>query len=275
MLLCEQFQHLGQIPAYEWDVLGPEPRPRLAVWRVTQDASAAAGRPRFWSAASTSSINFSVVGQQVDRAGNNVFEGGFLGLDNITVIDRSEPLPAGAVLEQSDATGWMGMFCLNLMRMALELAKENRVYESLATKFFEHYIYVGAAMKRMGGRKYQLWDEEDGFFYDVLRFPDGTFEKFRVRSLVGLVPLYAVERWKSTGRASRSSGQPDWSSGTMPTSCVTVPLRPPPDHASYGARRREGRCRLLPGPDPTEFLPLGCAAFQAPPGAPVPLRKPT
>ena len=86
------------------------------------------------------------------------------------------------------------MFCLNLMRIALELAKENRVYEALATKFFQHYVYVGAAMKHMGGRDYQLWDEEDGFFYDVLRYPDGRFEKFRVRSLVGLIPLFAVER---------------------------------------------------------------------------------
>ena len=122
-------------------------------------------------------INFAWWVNKVDREGNNVFEGGFLGLDNITVIDRSEKLPAGAVLEQSDATGWMGMFCLNLMRIALELAKENRVYEALATKFFQHYIYVGAAMKRMGGREYQLWDEEDGFFYDVLRYPDGTLRQ--------------------------------------------------------------------------------------------------
>ncbi len=98
------------------------------------------------------------------------------------------------MLEQSDATGWMGMFCLNLMRIALELAKENPVYEGLATKFFQHYIYVGAAMKKMGGRHYQLWDEEDGFFYDVLRHRDGRYEKVRVRSLVGLVPLYAIER---------------------------------------------------------------------------------
>ena len=139
-------------------------------------------------------INFAWWVNKVDREGNNVFEGGFLGLDNITVIDRSEKLPDGAVLEQSDATGWMGMFCLNLMRIALELAKENQAYEALATKFFQHYIYVGAAMKKMGGRDYQLWDEEDGFFYDVLRYPDGSFEKFRVRSLVGLIPLYAVER---------------------------------------------------------------------------------
>ena len=98
------------------------------------------------------------------------------------------------MLEQSDATGWMGMFCLNLMRIALELAKENHAYEALATKFFQHYIYVGAAMKKMGGRRYSLWDEEDGFFYDVLTYPDGSYEKFRVRSLVGLIPLYAIER---------------------------------------------------------------------------------
>ncbi len=138
-------------------------------------------------------MNFAWWVNQVDREGNNVFEGGFLGLDNITVIDRSEKLPGGAALEQSDATGWMGFFCLYLMRAALELANTNPVYEVLATKFFEHFIYIGAAMKKMGGRDYELWDEEDGFFYDVLRLPDGTFKKFRLRSLVGLIPLFAVE----------------------------------------------------------------------------------
>jgi hypothetical protein len=139
-------------------------------------------------------INFTWWVNKVDRQGNNIFQGGFLGLDNIAVVDRGRPLPEGAILEQSDATGWMAMFCLNLMRIALELAKENQAYEGLATKFLQHYIYVGAAMTNMGGRHYQLWDEEDGFFYDVLRFPDDRFERFRVRSLVGLIPLYAVER---------------------------------------------------------------------------------
>src|SRR5439155_15623458 len=110
---------------------------------------------------------------KVDRQGNNIFEGGFLGLDNITVVDRSLRSADGAVLEQADATGWMGMYCLNLMRIALELAKENATYEGLATKFFEHYVYVSAAMKRMGGRDYQLWDEKEGFLYDVLSYPDG------------------------------------------------------------------------------------------------------
>ena len=138
-------------------------------------------------------MNFAWWVNKVDSQGLNVFEGGFLGLDNITVVDRSEKLPNGAILEQSDATGWMGFFCLHMMRIALELAGTNRVYETLATKFFEHFTYIGGAMKHMGGRGYQLWDEDDGFFYDVLRFPDGSFHKFRVRSLVGLIPLYAIE----------------------------------------------------------------------------------
>src|SRR4051812_22816640 len=139
-------------------------------------------------------INFAWWINKVDSEGNNVFEGGFLGLDNITVLDRSEKLPDGVRLEQSDATGWMGMFCLNLMRIALELAKENKSYEGLATKFFQHYVYIGAAMKKLGKSGYQLWDPDEGFFYDVLKYPDGSFKKLQVRSLVGLIPLFAVER---------------------------------------------------------------------------------
>ncbi|HSB61758.1 MAG TPA: glucosidase, partial [Vicinamibacteria bacterium] len=199
LLLFEQFQHpSGQIPAYEWEFsdLNP-PVQAWAVWRVynmDRNRSGQADRAFLEACFHKLLINFAWWVNKVDRAGNNVFEGGFLGLDNITLFDRSEPLPAGTVLEQSDATGWMGMFCLNLMRIALELAKENPVYEGLATKFFQHYIYVGAAMKKMGGRNYQLWDEDDGFFYDVLRHRDGHYEKVRVRSLVGLIPLYAMER---------------------------------------------------------------------------------
>ncbi len=199
LLLFEQFQHpSGQIPAYEWEFsdLNP-PVQAWAVWRVYNMDRVRQGkgdRAFLEKCFHKLLINFAWWINKVDREGNNVFEGGFLGLDNITVIDRSERLPDGAVLEQSDATGWVGMFCLNLMRIALELARENKVYQALATKFFQHYIYVGAAMKKMGGRRYQLFDEADGFFYDVLRYPDGSFEKFRVRSLVGLVPLYAVER---------------------------------------------------------------------------------
>jgi Mannosylglycerate hydrolase MGH1-like glycoside hydrolase domain len=201
LMLFEQFQHpSGQIPAYEWEFsdLNP-PVHAWAVWRVynTDKARIGKGDREFLEKCFHKLlINFAWWVNKVDSEGNNVFEGGFLGLDNITVIDRSEKLPGGAVLEQSDATGWMGMFCLNLMQIALELAGENKAYESLALKFFEHYIYIGAAMKNMGGRKYSLWDEDDGFFYDVLRFPDGSFNKFRVRSLVGIIPLYASETLK-------------------------------------------------------------------------------
>ncbi len=200
LMLFEQFQHPnGQIPAYEWEFsdLNP-PVHAWAVWRVynmdrlqTQQADYAFLETCFHKLL----INFAWWVNKVDSSGNNIFEGGFLGLDNITVFDRSEKLPGGAVLEQSDATGWMGMFCLNMMRIALELAKTNPVYEGMATKFFQHYIYVGAAMKHMGAKgEHNLWDERDGFFYDVLRYPDGSYQKLRVRSLVGLIPLFAVER---------------------------------------------------------------------------------
>jgi hypothetical protein len=199
VLLFEQFQHPnGQIPAYEWEFsdLNP-PVHAWAVWRVYNMDRLSTGRPDhvfLERCFHKLLINFAWWINKVDRAGNNIFEGGFLGLDNITVIDRSMPGYDGAVLEQSDGTGWMGMFCLNLMRIALELARENRSYETLALKFFQHYAYVASAMKHMGGRDYQLWDEKDGFFYDVMRYPDGRFRKFRVRSLVGLIPLFAVER---------------------------------------------------------------------------------
>jgi len=198
VLLFEQFQHpSGQIPAYEWEFsdLNP-PVHAWACWRIYNMEKKAAGKgSRDWLEKCFHKLlmNFAWWVNRVDAEGLNVFEGGFLGLDNITVVDRSDPLPGGAILEQSDTTGWMGLFCLNMMRIALELAKQNSVYEVLATKFFQHFIYIGVAMKRMGGRNYQLWDEEDGFFYDVLRYPDGNFDKFRVRCMVGLIPMFAIE----------------------------------------------------------------------------------
>jgi hypothetical protein len=193
-LLFEQFQHInGQIPAYEWEFsdLNP-PVHAWACWRV-YEIEGACDREFLEKCFHKLLINFAWWVNKVDSQGNNVFEGGFLGLDNITVVDRSEKLPGGAILEQSDGTGWMGFFCLYMMRIALELAKQNKAYEGLATKFFEHYVYIGAAMKKMGGRDYQLWDEQDGFFYDILRYPNGEFHKFRVRSLVGLIPMFAIE----------------------------------------------------------------------------------
>jgi hypothetical protein len=198
-LLFEQFQHPnGQLPAYEWEFSDTNPPVHAwAVWRVfnmDRIASGRADRDFLEGCFHKLLINFAWWVNKVDSHGNNLFEGGFLGFDNITVLDRSTRCGDGSVLEQSDATGWMGMFCLNMMRIALELAKENRVYEGLATKFFQHYAYIAAAMKHRENGGYSLWDESDGFFYDVLRRPDGGFHRFRVRSLVGLVPLYAVER---------------------------------------------------------------------------------
>ena len=198
-LLFEQFQHPnGQIPAYEWEFsdLNP-PVHAWAVWRVyNMDRIRSGKADREWLERCFHKLilNFTWWVNKVDKEGNNVFEGGFLGLDNITVVDRSRPNADGSSIEQSDATGWMGMFCLNLMRIALELARENRTYEALATKFFQHYVLVASAMKHMGNRDYSLWDEQDGFFYDVIRYPDGRYQKLRVRSLVGLIPLFAVER---------------------------------------------------------------------------------
>jgi hypothetical protein len=197
-LLFEQFQHPnGQIPAYEWEFsdLNP-PVHAWAVWRVysmEKIRTGKADRAFLEKCFHKLLINFTWWINRVDREDNNIFEGGFLGLDNITVVDRSKSYD-GATLEQADGTGWMAMFCLNLMRIALELAEEDPVYEGLATKFFQHYVYVAAAMKHMGGRDFQLWDADDEFFYDVLRYPDGSYKKFRVRSLVGLIPVFAVER---------------------------------------------------------------------------------
>jgi hypothetical protein len=151
-------------------------------------------------------INFAWWVNKVDSQGLNVFEGGFLGLDNITVVDRSQKLPDGAILEQSDATGWMGFFCLQMMRIAMELSEHNRAYEGMVTKFFEHFTYIGVAMKKLGGRDYQVWDEEDGFFYDVLRYGDGSFHKFEVRSLVSLIPLFAIDVLDE----SKIKGQPQF-----------------------------------------------------------------
>jgi hypothetical protein len=202
VLLFEQFQHPnGQLPGYEWefDDLNP-PVHAWAVWRVyNMDRLRQGKSDREWLERCFHKLllNFTSWVNKVDRDGNNVFEGGFLGLDNISVIDRSEPSHDGSVLEQADSTGWMGMFCLNLMRIALELARENHAYEGMATKFLQHYVLVAHAMKHMGGRDHSLFDEDDGFFYDVLVRPDGTYDRFRVRSLVGLIPLFAVERLES------------------------------------------------------------------------------
>ena len=138
-------------------------------------------------------LNFTWWVNRKDAEGRNVFQGGFLGLDNIGVFDRSAPLPTGGHLEQADGTGWMAMYCLNLLAIALELAKEDHAYEDVASKFWEHFLYIAKAINHLGNDGTGMWNEEDGFFYDVLHMGDGEHLPLKIRSMVGLIPLYAVE----------------------------------------------------------------------------------
>ncbi len=188
----------GQIPAYEWGFGDVNPPVHAwAAWEVyktERDANGGKGDTAFLERILHKLLlNFTWWVNRKDAAGHNVFQGGFLGLDNIGVFDRSKPLPDGGYINQADGTSWMAMYCLNLMRIALELAQYNHVYEDIATKFFEHFLYIARAMNNIGDQGIGLWDEEDQFFYDVLRFPDGRMMPLRVRSMVGLIPLFAVE----------------------------------------------------------------------------------
>ncbi|HVF73362.1 MAG TPA: hypothetical protein VM940_17300 [Chthoniobacterales bacterium] len=198
IILREWYQHPnGQVPAYEWNFGDVNP-PVIgwAAWRVYKIEEKQTGkgdRVFLETVFHKLLIAFTWWVNRKDSEGKNIFQGGFLGLDNIGVFDRSAPLPGGGHLEQSDGTGWMGMFCLNLMRMALELARQNPVYENIATKFFEHFLGIAGAMNNLGGRGIGLWDDEDEFYHDVLHMPHGRYLPLRVRSLVGLMPLLAVE----------------------------------------------------------------------------------
>ncbi len=193
----EWFMHPnGQLPAYEWAFGDVNPPVHAwATWRVykiEQKVNGKGDRQFLERVFQKLLLNFTWWVNRKDVHGNNVFEGGFLGLDNIGVFDRSAPLPTGGHLEQSDGTSWMAMYSLNMLTIALELALENPVYEDIATKFFEHFIYISAAMGRIGMDQDELWDEADGFFYDVLELPNGQSERLKVRSIVGLIPLFAV-----------------------------------------------------------------------------------
>src|SRR5215510_3772646 len=185
----------GQIPAYEWNFSDVNPPVHCkATWQLYVIEKALRGkgdRVFLESMFHKLLMNFTWWVNRKDAFGNNVFEGGFLGLDNIGVFDRSAPLPTGGTLEQADGTSWMAMFCLDMLTIALELAVENPVYEDLACKFFEHFVYIAAAMDRIGVNNDELWDEEDGFFYDVLRLGQGEAQRLKVRSMVGLIPLFA------------------------------------------------------------------------------------
>jgi glycogen debranching enzyme len=197
LFLREWYMHPnGQIPAYEW-ALGDVNPPvhawaALRVYRIERRIRGAADREFLERVFHKLLLNFNWWVNRKDAEGRNVFQGGFLGLDNIGVFDRSAPLPTGGHIEQSDGTSWMGMYCLNMLAIALELAHENRAYEDVASKFFEHFVYIAHAMDDLGGEGISLWDEADGFYYDVLHTGD-VARQLKVRSMVGLIPLFAVE----------------------------------------------------------------------------------
>jgi hypothetical protein len=186
----------GQIPAYEWAFSDVNPPVHAwAAWRVykiTRNITGKADTAFLERVFHKLLLNFTWWVNRKDAEGNNIFQGGFLGLDNIGVFDRSAPLPTGGFIEQADGTAWMGMYCLNMLAIALELARTNPAYEDVATKFFEHFIYIANAISNMGDG-ISLWDPEDGFFYDTLHLPDGKHIPLKVRSFVGLIPLFAVE----------------------------------------------------------------------------------
>ena len=200
LLLREWYMHPnGQLPAYEWafgDVNAPVHA--WAAWRVykIEQKRRGVGDRRFLARVFQKLLlNFTWWVNRKDAAGRNVFQGGFLGLDNIGVFDRSAPLPTGGLIEQSDATSWMGMYCLNMLTIALELARHNPAYEDVASKFFEHFVYIARAMNDVGG--IELWNAEDGFYYDACCLPGGRRFPMKLRSMVGLIPLFAVDTLES------------------------------------------------------------------------------
>jgi hypothetical protein len=198
LLLREWYLHPnGQIPAYEWAFSDVNPPVHawaaLRVYQIEAKRRGVADRDFLERIFHKLLLNFTWWVNRKDTEGNNVFEGGFLGLDNIGVFDRNTKLPDGAHLEQSDGTSWMAMYCLNMLAIALELAKEDAVYEDVASKFFEHFVYISDAMNNVGNENTKLWNERDGFYYDVMHQKNHRNIPVRLRSMVGLIPLFAVE----------------------------------------------------------------------------------
>jgi Glycosyl hydrolase family 63 C-terminal domain len=265
IIVREWYQHPnGQIPAYEWNFGDVNP-PVLAwaAWRIYQIERKQTGkgdRAFLETVFHKMLLAFTWWVNRKDSQGNNIFEGGFLGLDNIGVFDRNATLPDGTHLEQSDGTSWMGMLSLNLMRIAIELAAENHVYENIASKFFEHFLGIAAAMNNLGGKGIGLWDEEDEFYYDVLHTPGGRFFPLKVRSLVGLMPLLAVEtvQWQLIDALPGFKARLEWYLKHRPDLASLVSRWQEP---GMGERRlvaltrgHRMKCLLRRMLDPEEFL---------------------
>ncbi len=205
LMLREFYLHpSGQLPAYEWNF--SDVNPPVHAWAAlliykSEKVLHGKGDIQFLKHVfGKLMLNFTWWVNRKDRFGKNVFEGGFLGLDNIGVFDRSAALPTGGHLEQADGTAWMAFYCQGMLDIALELAPFDAVYQDLAVKFLEHFLWIASAINRMGGEQEGLWDEEDGFYYDLLRYPDGTSTRLKVRSVVGLLPLCATVVFEKSQR---------------------------------------------------------------------------
>jgi hypothetical protein len=197
LMLREYYLHPnGQIPAYEWNFGDVNPPVHawatLALFGMDRDLKGRGDYEFLKRSFHKLMLNFNWWLNRKDPFGRNAFQGGFLGLDNIGVFDRSSPLPTGGHLEQADGTAWMALFCQNMLEIAVELAIVDPLYEEMAAKFCEHFLWIASAMDRLGERNDEMWDEEDGFFYDLLCLPNGEAMRIKVRSLVGLLPLCAT-----------------------------------------------------------------------------------
>jgi hypothetical protein len=264
LMLRERYLHPnGQIPAYEWNFGDVNPPVHawatLFVYRISKEMLGERAHEVLKSEFHKLLLNFTWWVNRKDRTGRNVFEGGFLGLDNIGIFDRSAPLPGGGHLEQADGTAWMALFSQNMLEIALELAAKDSVYEDLAVKFYEHFIGIASAMCKNDCHD-SMWDEEDGFYYDLLRFPDGSSARLKVRSLVGLLPLCAVTVYpaETVKRLPEFAARASWFNRNRPEMLANVN---PPGRQGVDGRymlsildeqklRRVLACML----DPNEFL---------------------
>lgn len=254
----------GQMPAYEWNFDGVNPPVHAwAAWRVYSIEREMYGRSdkKFLERVFQKLLlNFTWWVNQHDEQDNNIFQGGFLGLDNIGVFNRDGDLPTGGKLSQSDGTSWMAMYCLDLLTIALELAQDNDIYEDIASKFFEHFLYIVDAMNHMGSEGSALWNDEDGFYYDVLHLPNGKNLDLKVRSLVGLIPLFAVTtiEQETLDKLPGLNGRIKWFVNKRPQLSLNLACM---EGCEHNTRRllavvNEDRLRLLLNKmlDETEFL---------------------
>ena len=284
LMLRELYLHPnGQLPAYEWNFSDVNPPVHawatLLVYETELEQRGAGDVAWLKSAFQKLLVNFTWWINRKDPTGRNVFEGGFLGLDNIGVFDRSASLPTGGRLEQSDGTAWMAFYAQSMLGIASELSRHDPIYEDMVLKFAEHFAFIAAAMDRVGDNQDELWDE-DGFFYDVLRLPDGSARRLKVRSMVGLLPLCATTLLPEGGdRGRRPAGPPAATHRLDARTARHHPRRP-------RARRRRRGCwpsSTRPNCDASSpacstrtssSAPTGCALSPRPRRRPLPRRRP-